>query len=540
MNKKLLFLMLLAMLLIACGSNTSDGEPELEPTMLVEATEVAHTPIPEPTDIPLSTATSIPEPVSEGIQELDGVQSAVIRIETQGTFIDPQVGQVSNAAGGGTGFIINEEGIAITNNHVVTGAALLKVYVAGEDEPRNAQILGVSECSDLAVIDIEGDGFPYLSWYDGDVNTGLDVYTAGFPLGDPEFTLTRGIVSKASAGGESVWASVNQVIEHDATINPGNSGGPLVTQDGQVVGINYAGNASTNQYFAITRSEAEGIIAQLQEGNDVTSIGINGTAVNNGEIAGIWVSSVASGSAADKVGIEGGDIILSLQGLYLASDGTMSDYCDVIRSHDRDAVLNVEVLRFSTQEILEGQLNGDPLEATLSFSGQQEEAPPSEEVVGYSGYQAVQDDHELLSVQLPIEWRDINGEAWVVNGEQVGFALRAAPDLAAFGNNRDVPGIFFGASPVLVEAYQTPGAFLDENNLTNECEYIERNSYTSDKFEGEYDVYKNCSSTDSLLVVLAAAPVPGPPSFGIVIRVQIASDADFEALEYIFDSFYVN
>ncbi len=96
----------------------------------------------------------------EAVSSLDGVQSATIQIEAQGTFIDPEVGQVSNAAGRGSGFIIDPSGIAVTNNHVVTGAALLKVYVAGESQARNATILGVSECSDLAVIDIEGDGYP--------------------------------------------------------------------------------------------------------------------------------------------------------------------------------------------------------------------------------------------------------------------------------------------------------------------------------------------------------------------------------------------
>ena len=178
------------------------------------------------------------------ISSLDDLQKAVIQIEAQGTFIDPEEGVQYDAAGSGTGFIIDEDGHAVTNNHVVTGAALLKVWIGGESTPRNAKILGVSECSDMAVIDIEGSGYPYLEWYGSAVRPGLDVYAAGYPLGDPEFTLTRGIVSKARADGETDWASIDSVIEHDATINPGNSGGPLVTADGKVVGINYAGSDS--------------------------------------------------------------------------------------------------------------------------------------------------------------------------------------------------------------------------------------------------------------------------------------------------------
>jgi len=73
--------------------------------------------------------------------------------------------------GSGSGFIIDPGGIAVTNNHVVTGAARIKVYFSGSEKAYNARILGVSECSDLAVIDIEGDGYPYLDWYTENPNS---------------------------------------------------------------------------------------------------------------------------------------------------------------------------------------------------------------------------------------------------------------------------------------------------------------------------------------------------------------------------------
>jgi S1-C subfamily serine protease len=254
---------------------------------------------------------------SGAVSTLADVKSAVVQIEAEGTFIDPEVGLELNAAGRGSGFIIDPEGIAVTNNHVATGAAFLKVWVAGESEPRNAKILGVSECSDLAVIDIDGDGYPYLEWYDGTVTPGLEVYAAGFPLGDPEYTLTRGIISKERADGESDWASVDYVIEHDARLNPGNSGGPLVTADGKVVGVNYAGN-DADQSFAIGRSEAEGVLDELRAGQDVTSIGINGQVVASEDTTGVWVASVLSGSPADRAGIKAGVFITHLEGLLLA------------------------------------------------------------------------------------------------------------------------------------------------------------------------------------------------------------------------------
>ena len=142
----------------------------------------------------------------------------------------------------------------MTNNHVVTGGALFRVYVDGQEEPLNARVLGVSECADLAVIDIQGDGFPYLDWYDGPINVGLEVYAVGFPLGDPEFTMTRGIIAKERASGDTAWASIDHVLQHDADIAPGNSGGPLIDENASVVGINYRLNNS-GQYFAISRTK---------------------------------------------------------------------------------------------------------------------------------------------------------------------------------------------------------------------------------------------------------------------------------------------
>ncbi len=311
-----------------------------------------------------------PKPVSNAVSSLDAVKTATVQIEAQGTFVDPAEGLLVNVAGRGTGFIIDPSGIAVTNNHVVAGAALLKVWVGGESTPRNARVLGLSECSDLAVIDIDGDGYPYLEWYTGPVTAGLEVYSAGFPLGEPEFNLTKGIISKENANGDTSWASVERVYGHDATINPGNSGGPLVNANGQVVGVNFSFRSAANQYFAIGREIAQSVIAQLREGKDVNSIGVNGVAVatEDGSLSGIWVSSVKSGSPADKAGIKPGDIIYQLEGLVLATDGTMKDYCDVLRSHSPTDTLSMSVIRYGTGEYLEGQLNGRELSVTGNFN----------------------------------------------------------------------------------------------------------------------------------------------------------------------------
>jgi len=338
--------------------------------------------------------------VSDGaVSSMEDVQNAVIQIEYLGAFRDPQVGAVSGY-GYGSGFIIDPSGIAVTNNHVVAGAASLKVRIGGDTtKTYNAKILGISECSDLAVIDIEGDGFPYLNWYPEDISVGLEVYAAGFPLGEPEYTLTRGVVSKASTTGETAWASVDGVIGHDAIINPGNSGGPLVTSDGQVVGVNYRSRPDYNQYFAIGATKATSLVDELKVGTNVDSIGLNGEAViaDDGSFSGVWVSSVESGSPADKMGLVGGDILLTMEGVALAKDVTMADYCDILRSHDASDVLEVEVLRFDTKEILKGQINGDPLSVSFSFGQAAEEASGGNAKEGSIEGSVVQFDDSLAS-----------------------------------------------------------------------------------------------------------------------------------------------
>lgn len=543
-----LLLLVVSVVMAACG-----GSAEQE--IVEEPTEEAVVEAPTATAAPAETATPAETPTPEAsatpegpqpVSTLEDVRNAVVQIVAEGSFVDPQVGLQLNTAGSGSGFIIDPSGIAVTNNHVVTGAALLQVYLDGEDRPRNARVLGVSECSDLAVIDIDGDDFPFLTWYDGDVNVGLDIYAAGFPLGDPEFTLTRGIISKARASGETDWASVDNVIEHDATINPGNSGGPLITAEGQVVGVNYAGASNTNQYYAIGREEALDVIEQLRNEQDVNSIGVNGTAVADAEqgIYGIWVSSVDSGSPADRAGIEGGDIITMLEGLVLATDGTMSSYCDILRTNRPDDVLNVEVLRFATSEVLEGQINGDELVVTVDFSTElQDEVADNGTTgdtgaAGYESYTTVTDDTGALQVEVPTAWSDIDGTEWVLeDGTYLGPSITAASSLDGFWSSWTTPGVFFAAITD-VDAGTAPGEYLDPriDAFSESCTYEGRSDYSDALYTGQYDYYSNCGGEGVVYVVLAATPIDGS-NFFIVVEVQVVTQADLEALDHVLNSF---
>ena len=520
---------------LACniGGSTTTQAPSL-PTQAPSTGEAQPTEAPQPTQ----------ETTGGAVSNLQDAKTAVIQIESEGTFVNPDF-SVVEIAGRGSGFIIDPSGIAVTNNHVVSGAALLKIWLGGDQSRTyNAKVLGVSECSDVAVIKIEGDDFPYLAWHDGPINVGLEVYSAGFPLGEPEFTLTKGIVAKERAGGETSWASVDYVLEHDATINPGNSGGPLVDSDGKVVGVNYRGR-ETNQYFAIGRDLVVKLIDELSKGKNLETLGINGEAFATADFSGVWVYSVGSGSAADKAGIAGGDIVTHLSDLAVGDDGTMADYCDILRTHEAGDTMNLQVLRYATSEVLQGQINGDKLTQVLTFG-------EAEDVVdatggdtgtagsGYSGYVSVQDDYGAIQISVPNEWSDINGSYWVDGDVTIGAAISAAADIDAFLNSYNESGVFFGASDDLA----TLGGYVQlldviRRDFEVDCKLDNRYDYEDEVYRGKYDLFTNCKDTGNAFLVLTAVPKSNPQAFLILVEIAITQDADFDALEQILKSFDV-
>jgi serine protease Do len=553
MLKPVLFLAIIVMIVsLACGGSTqvatqvppTQAPPTQAPPTEAPPTETATPALPTETSAP--KATEVPAGL---VTNLSDLKSATVQIIAEGTFVDPQFGYIANAAGSGSGFIIDPSGIAVTNNHVVTGAALLQVYVGGDtSKVYNAKILGVSECSDLAVIDIEGDGFPYVSWYDVPAKVGLEVYTAGYPFGNPEFTMTKGIVSKENADGNTSWASVKSVIEHDAMINPGNSGGPLVDANATVVGVNYASNAA-NQYFAIDHVAAIPVIDQLKTGKDVDSIGINGQAVvsEDGTISGIWVSSVKSGSPADKTGVKPGDLVTQLENLYLATDGTMKDYCDVLRTHNASDTLQIQVVQWDTQEVYEGQLNGRALEYTSTLSGGTGGTGTSTSTSvncvasSTSGYNTCTDDSGNLSVDVPDTWTDVIGSPWTYDGQDIGLAISAAPNLSDFQGYYNAEGMFFGASDKLAD-YGGYVQFLDFYTVDSykvDCTFKGRFDYNDTVYRGKYDFYTNCGGAGGYdAYILSAVDIADPTSKIILIEVQVVP-GDTTTVEQIWNTFYV-
>ncbi|MEM9563166.1 MAG: trypsin-like peptidase domain-containing protein [Actinomycetota bacterium] len=406
---------------------------------------------------------------------VEQANASVVRIEATGEFVDPEFG-VIEGVGSGSGFIIDGTGIAVTNNHVVAGAAFLEVYVPGEDGPRNARILATNECSDLAVIDIDGDGFPTVVLDMGVPVIGTDVYAAGYPLGDPEFTLTKGIVSKARTRGDTPLSSVDGVLEHDARINPGNSGGPLFGHDGRVIGINYQGNPATRQSFAITAADALPIIDLLRSGVSVDSIGINGQIVDLGDRYGLFVASVETGSMADRAGLVAGDVILELENVAVSTDGTMGDYCDVLRTNGSDVPLDITVLRPATGELLFGTLNGgavtvafdsDEMMAAGSMgSGDDRYSPVSDS----AGAKRITDDRGIVSVEVPAEWAEVATTPLGSAGDLPNVS--ASADIDSFENDWIIGGVQLTAFPTA--DYGFGDIWAARNQLLDNCGTVEQ------------------------------------------------------------------
>jgi len=231
------------------------------------------------------------------------------------------------ATGLGSGFIIDEKGLVVTNNHVIQGAEDIVVSVNGSKEYK-AKVIGKDPYMDLAVLQIESDEkFIPVSFGDSDkARVGDWVIAIGNPFGFGG-TVTSGIIS--SRNRDIGLTRYDDFIQTDASINVGNSGGPLFNLNGEVIGINTAiiapgQSGSIGIGFAIPSNPASNVISQLIEFGETRRgwLGVRIQEVTK-EIAeveklekpeGALVASVSENSPADKAGIKAGDIILEFDG----------------------------------------------------------------------------------------------------------------------------------------------------------------------------------------------------------------------------------
>jgi len=234
----------------------------------------------------------------------------------------------------GSGFLLDNEGYIVTNNHVVEDADQIKVRLSDEAE-YDATIIGRDPKTDLALIKIDAPSKELKPLELGDSDTlpvGSWVVAIGSPFG-LEQTVTAGIVS---AKGRIIGSGpYDDFIQTDASINPGNSGGPLLNLKGEVVGINTAIVASGQGIgFAIPINMAGGIINQLKDSGEVSrgwlGVGIQDLTPELAEYyalkekEGVLVTQTYEGDPADKAGIKEGDVIVAVDGKRIASSRELS------------------------------------------------------------------------------------------------------------------------------------------------------------------------------------------------------------------------
>ncbi|PZF86358.1 S1C family serine protease, partial [Micromonospora deserti] len=241
--------------------------------------------------------------------------------------VQPSVVSITTGSGEGSGVILTADGYVLTNNHVVASAGGDTVRVIFADgKTAQARIVGTDPKTDLAVVKASGvSDLKPATFGDSDaMQVGDQVLALGSPLG-LQGSVTAGILSardRTIQAGSSQQdprqgvSSISGLLQTDAPINPGNSGGALVNTRGEVIGINTAiataGQGSSGNIgvgFAIPSNKAKDVAGKLQRGEKVSHPSL-GVSVNAADGGGALVAAVTPGSAAEKAGLQRGDVII--------------------------------------------------------------------------------------------------------------------------------------------------------------------------------------------------------------------------------------
>src|SRR5947207_4263990 len=227
----------------------------------------------------------------------------------------------------GSGVIVTTDGYILTNNHVVENADDIKVELT-DDRTVTAKLVGTDKPSDLALLKIDGSNLHPIAVGNSDtVNVGDVVLAVGNPLGVGQ-TVTMGIISAKGRSTNVGDGGYEDFLQTDAPINHGNSGGALVNTKGELVGINSqilsSNDGNIGIGFAIPSNMAKHVMDQLRTNGKVTraQLGVTVQSVTSDlaeslglkDATGAIVSSVSSGSAAERAGVKRGDVIQAFNG----------------------------------------------------------------------------------------------------------------------------------------------------------------------------------------------------------------------------------
>jgi len=286
-------------------------------------------------------------------------------------FEDPQYQQretEKREIGGGTGFFVSQDGLILTNKHVASIEGADYTVLTNDGKKYPAKILAKDPSQDLAILKIEGSGFPVVKLGDSDsIEIGQTVVAIGNALGEFRNTVSVGVISGLgiTASGGGLVETLEDIIQTDAAINPGNSGGPLLNLNGEVIGVNTAtALGAENIGFAIPANKAKRDIEQVRASGKIVYafLGVRyviitdyiksknnlsvdyGALVIRGEKAG--ETAIFPGSPAEKAGLKEKDIILEFNGKKIDIDNSLAKMINKYNPGDK---INLKILR-GTQE----------------------------------------------------------------------------------------------------------------------------------------------------------------------------------------------
>lgn len=264
----------------------------------------------------------------------------------------------------GSGVIVSEQGLILTNNHVVASADEIEIALS-DGRKMSAKVVGTDPDTDLALIKIDGDNLPAITFASSDkLNVGDVVLAIGNPFGVGQ-TVTQGIISALGRNHLGINTFEN-FIQTDASINPGNSGGALIDTEGNLVGINSAiysrSGGSMGIGFAIPATLARQIMDQIASQGNVTRgwIGIEAQDITP-ELAesfklqsaeGALIAGVLQNSPAEKAGLHAGDVLLTIDSKPIADTSAMLNLIAALKPNQKatftiaraDKRLNVVVM----------------------------------------------------------------------------------------------------------------------------------------------------------------------------------------------------
>jgi len=299
----------------------------------------------------------------------------------------------TTAMGTGSGFFISGDGFIVTNNHVVENAEEISVKLSDGRELKG-KLIGRDENTDLAVIKVEGAGFPFVSFEEqSEPRVGDWVIAVGNPFGLGG-TATAGIVSARSRDLQDQSSAYVDYLQIDAAINRGNSGGPTFDIYGRVIGVNTAifspSGGSVGIGFAIPATTAKAVTDKLMRGESVERgyLGVQIQTLSkdaaaalglNENAKGAYVAEVTAGAPGERGGMKVGDVVTSVNGEAVDSSTELTRR--VARARPGDT-LRLEILRDGKRQTLNIRAGARPSEAELNGSDEASPQPGDSGVVG--------------------------------------------------------------------------------------------------------------------------------------------------------------